>query len=347
MTKKPKAILRVEKIKTRNELIARSNHNNRTSEKGLEHTGRGGVVLLGGKAKAEDAWDERTAAVGFDTTKKRKDGVLALEWVMSASKEWWNSATPKEQTAFIKDALGFLAKEAGGKDNICQAYLHGDESTIHIQAITVPLLEKEVKARGRGSAGKPPRRQWCLSAKDFIGGTKHRLEELQTDYAAAIAHHGIERGTPKKETGARNLNPTKWRAEQARLKAAAEADRSAAATELTEARKERTRATQARREAETYTEATKDFFTSVQKATRGFLEKWAKWSPATALRARREMAQDMDEAITSMPTSFKASKATASLADFQKMMETTIKNTPIDGKPAKATKPKKKSEEVL
>lgn len=323
MTKKPKAILRVEKIKTRNEMIARSNHNNRTAEKGLEHIGRGGIILLGGKAKAEDAWDARTAAVGFDTTKKRKDGVLALEWVMSASKEWWNEATPKEQAAFVKDALAFLAKEAGGKDNICQAYLHGDESTIHIQAITVPLIEKEVKARGRGSAGKPPRRQWCLSAKDFIGGTSHRLEELQTDYAAAIAHHGIERGTPRKETGERNLNPTKWRAEQARLKAAAEADREAAAAELAKARTERTRAAQARHEAETYREQAKDFLAGVQKATKGFLEKWANWSPAAALRARREMADDMDETITSMPTSFKA--GAEDITDFQEGFEKALK----------------------
>lgn len=296
-TKTPKAILRVQKIKTRGQLVARSNHNNRTTKRGLEHTDPAGrISLIAGRANAETAWDARTKAVGFDTTKQRKDGVLALEWVASASREWWDEANPAQKTALVKNMLGFLAKEAGGIENICQAYLHADESTIHVQAITIPLIEKEIKARGRGSAGKPPRRQWCLSAKDYIGGSSHRLEELQTDYAAAIAHHGIERGTPRKETGARNLNPTKWRAQQARIQAQIEADSQQAA-------QSRKKARQALYEAEGYKQKAAAFMEDIQSTAAAFIKKFQDWPAPAADLARREMKEDLTEIIRETPRS--------------------------------------------
>ncbi|MEL1211028.1 plasmid recombination protein, partial [Staphylococcus epidermidis] len=45
--------------------------------------------------------------------KRRKDAVLAVEYVMTASPEWWAKATPQQQAAFFDQAQGWLAAKYG------------------------------------------------------------------------------------------------------------------------------------------------------------------------------------------------------------------------------------------
>lgn len=237
------AILRVEKVKTRQELKARSGHNNRTAAQGLEHTNEDGtIILLAGQDDANAAWDTKMAQAGIDPTKLRKDAVVGLEWLATSSPGWWEKATPEEQDEWVEQTMGFLTDQAGGPDNILSAHLHLDESTPHIQLLSIPITEKEVKARGRRKKGQEARKEvkTTLSANDYIGGSRNRLVELQTQYAAHVANLGLRRGIPRKMTGAKNMNPAKWRAKNAmELDEAERARKAAQAAEVAAITKER------------------------------------------------------------------------------------------------------------
>nr|UMW77843.1 plasmid recombination protein [Klebsiella michiganensis] len=84
--------------------------------------------------------------------KRRKDAVLAVEYVMTASPEWWKEATPRQQAEFFARSEQWLEKKYG-KDRVVAAVVHRDEATPHLSAFVVPLTQD-----GR------------LSAKEFIGG---------------------------------------------------------------------------------------------------------------------------------------------------------------------------------
>ena len=207
MTTPQFAILRVEKIKSFGELRARGKHNRRDTERGVEHCDRAKPPISLHKrpeATPEAAWDARAKRAGLDRSGVRKNGVVAIEWLATASPEFFKGKSPKQVAEWAQDSLAHIEKQAGGPQNILSAHLHMDESTPHIQIISIPLAVKMVR-------GKSQRR---LTAKDFIGGPRDRLVQLQDEYHAAVAHHGLERGKPRKETGARNKPPSVWRREQ-------------------------------------------------------------------------------------------------------------------------------------
>ncbi len=235
------AILRVEKIHTRRQLQAVADHNNRDTPKGTEHADpEGAAGLIGGDRETVAAWDGKMAGAGLDPKKQRKDAVLALEWVATASPGWWATATQGQREDWALDTMAFIEEQAGGRDNILSTWWHDDETTPHIHVASIPLVEKERGAKGavrKGRKRPDPVKGWGLSCKDIIGGSSGRLVQLQDDYAAAVAHHGLARGVPRRETGARNKPVAQWRAEQARM-----ADEMAADRVATKA---------ARREAET------------------------------------------------------------------------------------------------
>ncbi|EGL3117746.1 plasmid recombination protein [Salmonella enterica subsp. enterica serovar Schwarzengrund] len=107
--------------------------------------------------------------------KRRKDAVLAVEYVMTASPEWWTKATSEQQADFFDQAHKWLAEKYGA-DRIITATIHRDETSPHLSAFVVPLT-----ADGR------------LSAKDFIGN-RAKMTADQTGFAKAVQHLGLERG---------------------------------------------------------------------------------------------------------------------------------------------------------
>jgi len=108
-------------------------------------------------------------------TKRRKDAVLAVEYLMTASPEWWQQATAEQQTEFFQQSRDWLAKKYGS-DRIVVATVHRDETSPHLSAFVVPLTQD-----GR------------LSAKEFIGD-RSQMTSDQTTYAKAVQHLGLERG---------------------------------------------------------------------------------------------------------------------------------------------------------
>lgn len=107
--------------------------------------------------------------------KRRKDAVLAVEYIMTASPEWWKTATPEEQHRFFTKSRQWLANKYG-ENRVISATVHRDETSPHLSAFVVPLT-----ADGR------------LSAKEFIGN-KAQMVKDQTTFAEAVADLGLQRG---------------------------------------------------------------------------------------------------------------------------------------------------------
>lgn len=120
--------------------------------------------------------DEAMGALrGMLPVKRRKDAVLAVEYLMTASPDWWKQATPDQQAAFFERSRAWLADKYGA-DRVIVATEHRDETSPHLTAYVVPIT-----ADGR------------LAAKEFIGG-RAKLSRDQTTFAEAVADLGLQRG---------------------------------------------------------------------------------------------------------------------------------------------------------
>jgi hypothetical protein len=106
--------------------------------------------------------------------KRRKDAVLCVEYLITASPDWigWNKL---DEQKYFSDAKKWL-EDKHGKDNVIATTIHRDESTPHMIAYVVPLVE-----------GK-------LNAKHFLGG-REKLSKMQTDFADKVGRSvGLVRG---------------------------------------------------------------------------------------------------------------------------------------------------------
>lgn len=106
--------------------------------------------------------------------KRRKDAVLCVEYLITASPDWvgWNKS---DEQKYFDDAKKWL-EDKHGKDNVIATTIHRDESTPHMIAYVVPLVD-----------GK-------LNAKKFLGG-RQKLSDMQTDFAKSVGEPlGLVRG---------------------------------------------------------------------------------------------------------------------------------------------------------
>lgn len=109
--------------------------------------------------------------------KRRKDAVLVIEYLVTASPEAMQGKSREQQDAYFADSLEWL-KERHGAENVVYAGIHRDETTPHMYAYVVPLD----RDTGR------------LNAKKWLGGSK-ALNQMQTEFAEKVgARHGLERG---------------------------------------------------------------------------------------------------------------------------------------------------------
>lgn len=108
--------------------------------------------------------------------KVRKNAVLAIEYLVTASPEAMAGKSRAEQDAYFQDALKWL-RVRHGAENVVYAGIHRDETTPHLYAYVVPLDER----------GK-------LNCRSFLGGAK-ALSDMQTDFAKRVGQqHGLQRG---------------------------------------------------------------------------------------------------------------------------------------------------------
>lgn len=131
--------------------------------------------------------------------KRRKDAVLAIEYLVTASPEWFEAAPAAKQNAYFAAAVRWL-ETRHGKANVVCVNMQLDETSPHLVAYVVPLTTD-----GR------------LSAKDFLGG-RRVLTQMQTEFAQLVgAPVGLQRGvegsrathtTAKQYAAALQKNPT-------------------------------------------------------------------------------------------------------------------------------------------
>ena len=179
------SIIRTKKHKSIESVKHRETHTYRRAEtpnadKAKQHKNK---LLFGQKNYAE-------GLINFlekykqDGNHVRKNGVLAIEYLLTASPEFFDNGAKNERDErlqiWCESQIEFMKKEHGEENILCM-YLHLDEKTAHIEAYVVPVDPK----------GK-------LNCKFFLGG-KTKLQELQTKYATHNARFGLKRG----QTGSR------------------------------------------------------------------------------------------------------------------------------------------------
>ena len=130
---------------------------------------------------------ERLGAAGVSI---RKDSVLAIDVFATASPEFFKENHPDDiRCKLLQDSLiQFLEKEFG-KDNLVILRAHHDETSPHWHATIVPIREKTIKV---GRKIKTERTENRLCAKDWLGGDRHTLSELQTRFAESMKHLGLQ-----------------------------------------------------------------------------------------------------------------------------------------------------------
>ncbi len=122
-------------------------------------------------ADAQARLDEATNA------RFRPDAVLGIEVFMGTSPEFFGGGDREREAAWVERSMAWLRETFGGERNIVGAVLHRDETTPHIQALVVPLNDRD-----------------RLSAWSYLGGPRDRLSDLQDRYHAAVEGLGLERG---------------------------------------------------------------------------------------------------------------------------------------------------------
>ena len=112
--------------------------------------------------------------------KVRKDSVMMVETLITASPEFMNSLPPKEQKAYFAMAWDFIAERVG-KENILSAVVHMDEKTPHMHLCFVPITY-------------------------FLGNQKS-LSEWQTAYHERMSArwNELERGQSSMITGRKHI----------------------------------------------------------------------------------------------------------------------------------------------
>jgi len=170
-----KCILRTAKLKTFGNIAGATAHNFRTRRTAnADPSKTKDNVLLRGVG-AEDVLT--TIKTRFNTLDKkvRKNAVLAVETLLSASPEFFENKTSNEILKWANESIESMEK-FWGVDNIVSAVLHLDESTPHIHVLSLPI----------DSDNK-------LNCRSFIGG-REKLSKLQSAYADDMSRFGLKRG---------------------------------------------------------------------------------------------------------------------------------------------------------
>ncbi len=123
--------------------------------------------------------------------KRRKNAVLCIEHLITASPDWsgWNTEKEKE---FFDKSLEFVKKKYGS-ENVIAHSIHRDETTPHLIVYVVPIDEKG-----------------GLNAKKWLGG-RSKLSQTQTEFANEVKSLGLERGLENSK--ARNKTIQKYYSE--------------------------------------------------------------------------------------------------------------------------------------
>jgi hypothetical protein len=131
--------------------------------------------------------------------KPRSNSVLAIEYAVSASSEFFKKADYSWDT-FLDKAAQFVA-EKHGWENVVSVSMHYDESNPHAHIVALPIVEKSVKWKNQKGSGERTEKRLC--ARDFTGGPEKlvKLQDEYHDFCKQFERNGVKfyRGTKANE----------------------------------------------------------------------------------------------------------------------------------------------------
>lgn len=120
-----------------------------------------------------------------ETRKKtRKDAVVLLDGLFTASPEFFEGKTTQEIKKYFEDCLDFYVKEycQGDETRVLNAVIHLDETTPHMQVASIPVYTSESGNR--------------LNAKIIMGNKTDYRKRQDRFFEAVSEKYGLERGEP-------------------------------------------------------------------------------------------------------------------------------------------------------
>lgn len=187
------SILRTAKIKSRQQITSAAEHNFRIRNQGnIDATKSNQNQILVNTlnvdtTKSNDLQLKLTEYYNDLGIKEKKENVLMLEYVCSASPEFFNGKSKKEIKEWASTQVDFFKAEFG--DNLKLGVLHLDEKTPHIH-FKVSTEIKSIK-KYRNQKGEFFKENYSLNAKrwnpDFLRGLHDR-------YAITNQKYGLKRG---------------------------------------------------------------------------------------------------------------------------------------------------------
>ena len=175
----PYAILRTAKLKTNGSIGASLDHNYRERK-----THNADPLLTPNNEHALSSKDEAYNAILERLPENvRKDGVRCIEYMITASPEFFTQNTKQTQDEYFRAAKDWLV-ERHGENNVITTSIHRDETSPHLIAYVVPYVWNEKKNKE------------TLNCKHFLGGRK-TLSEMQTNFHQHVSHFGLERGVER------------------------------------------------------------------------------------------------------------------------------------------------------
>lgn len=170
------AIIRHEKHHTLGTISAAASHTMRTRDTpNADPAGPAPEVWIGSQDPAADVRQLLPA-------KRRKNAVLSIEYLITASPDFFKEQAEPVWREYLQDQLDMLAGYYG-RQNIASAVLHLDEKTPHLAVQIVPLVDGKLNARALIGS-----REACRIIQDLAGDVGGRYG-LMRGKAGSTAKH--------------------------------------------------------------------------------------------------------------------------------------------------------------
>lgn len=130
-----------------------------------------------------DNWNkEITRQIHTAGVKEKKDSVVMLDGVFTASAAWFEGKSEAEIRKYFEECKEFYIKEycGGDESRVISAVIHLDEATPHLHIQSVPLLEDE--------------KGMHLTAKRIMGNRSDCRKRQDRFYEQVSKPRGLERG---------------------------------------------------------------------------------------------------------------------------------------------------------
>lgn len=186
-------ILRTQKVKSRGQITQAAEHNFRLRDQNNIDETRTPLnkILVNSLdvdiTKASDLQEKLSAFYEGLGVKERSDNVLMMEFVVSASPEFFEKKTPAQVETWAKHQVDFFELKFLGQVKI--AVLHLDEKTPHLHFMIGTELESVKKYKNQ--TGEFFKKSWSLNAKRY---DKQFLIDLHTEHAKHNEKFGLKRG---------------------------------------------------------------------------------------------------------------------------------------------------------